>query len=133
MPHRISVLILIAFLPCAAFLAARGPDAEEGHSKPQPQVVELSGTLLRPVKWSPQLELWPAGQIKHFDLQGKLLEGVEEGTPIRVRGVVRTRLHRGGTKDNPSPFPVQWIIWLEVTELEILDDPKAVLDQPDGS
>lgn len=123
-------LAVIAFLSCAAFLAAGGRDAEDAGSKPQPEVVELSGTLRRPVKWTPQLELWPAGQIKRFDVRGKLLEDVKEGTPIRVRGVVRTRLHRGGTKANPSPFPAQWIIHLEITELEILDDPKAVLDQP---
>jgi len=45
----------------------------------------------------------------------------------RVRGVVRSRLHRGGTEENPSPFPAQWIVWLEVTEVEILKDVYDVL------
>ena len=132
MPHLITALALIVLLPPAASLLAANQDANGIVSKSQSEVVELSGTLLRPVKWTPQLELWPAGQIKRFDVQGKLLKDVKAGTPIRVRGVVRTRLHRGGTAKNPSPFPAQWIIWLEVTELEVLDDPKAVLNQPDS-
>ena len=94
---------------------------------PKPEPVELSGRLHRPIKWTPQLEIVPAGQVQRIDLEGELLRDIKEGTPLRVRGVVRTRLHRGGTKDNPSPFPSQWIVWLEVTKVEVLKDAFDVL------
>ncbi|MBA3313928.1 MAG: hypothetical protein H0T47_11675 [Planctomycetaceae bacterium] len=129
MSPRTSALALVALLPFAALLIAEGQEPKEIGSKPVPEVVELSGILRRPVKWTPQLELWPAGQIQRIDVQGKLLDDVKEGTPIHVRGVVRTRLHRGGPS---SPFPAQWIIALEVTELEILKDPMVMLERTDG-
>lgn len=96
---------------------------------PAPECVpiELSGTLRRPSKWSPTLDLAPAGRVRSFDLRGELLKDLPAGSHIRVKGVVRSGLHTGGTKDNPSPFPSQWIVYLWVTELEILDDPLIVL------
>ena len=107
--------------------------ADQGQNAlPKPQPIELSGRLNRPIKWTPQLELIPAGQIRRFDIKGKLLEGIEDGTFLHVRGVVRSRLHRGGTKTNPSPFPAQWIIWLEVTEVRILNHPLDVLKDGNG-
>jgi hypothetical protein len=116
--HRTIAVGLIAFLIATTLLIA----ADE-RKPPEPQPIELSGRLRRPPKWTPQLELVPAGQIKQFDVTGPLLNGIEDGTPIRVKGVVTSRLHLGGSKTNPSPFPAQWIIELEVTEVEVLDDP----------
>lgn len=101
--------------------------AAEQKPAPEPKPVELSGRLHRPIKWTPQLEIVPAGQVQRIDLEGELLRDIKEGTPLRVRGVVRTRLHRGGTKENPSPFPAQWIVSLEVTEVEVLKDAFDVL------
>ena len=89
--------------------------------------IELSGTLRRPSKWNPTLDLAPAGRVRSFDLRGELLKDLPAGTHIRVKGVVRSGLHTGGTKDNPSPFPAQWYVYLLVTEVEILDDPLIVL------
>jgi hypothetical protein len=97
--------------------------AADDRKPPEPQPIELSGRLIRPPKWTPQLELVPAGEIKRFDVTGALLNGIEDGTPIRVKGVVSSPLHLGGSRTNPSPFPAQWIIELEVTEVEVLDDP----------
>jgi hypothetical protein len=105
------------------------PPREGKKRQPEPQAIDLSGRLHRPKKWYPQLELIPAGQIKRFDLQGQLLQGIKEGTFLRVRGVVRSSLHRGGTRDNPSSIPPQWIIYLEVTEVKVLDHPLDVLKQ----
>lgn len=111
--------------------APQEPAAAGGPSpRPEPQPVELSGRLVRPVKWTPQLEIIPSGQVRRFDLRGNLLDGIKEGTPLRVRGVVRSELHRGGTPENPSPTPSQWLIWLEVTHVEILADPLDVLNRP---
>jgi hypothetical protein len=99
---------------------------------PEPQPIELSGRLRKPIKWTPQLELIPSGQdIKRFDLDGPLLRNIDDGTPIRVRGVVRSWLHRGGTKENPSPFPPQWTIQLQVTHVQVLADPYDVLKTDD--
>ena len=102
-------------------------DAEEKQKRPEPKPIELSGRLHRPIKWTPQLEISPAGQFPRIDLEGNLLRDIKEGTPLRVRGVVHSRLHRGSTKENLSPFPPQWIIWLEVTEVEVLGDVNDVL------
>lgn len=96
-------------------------------SAPEPKPIELSGRLKRPIKWTPQLEIVPAGQVQRIDLEGDLLRDIKDGTPVRVRGVARTRLHRGGTEQNPSPFPPQWIVWVEVTEVEVLKDALDVL------
>jgi hypothetical protein len=120
-------LTLLASLVIAVTSVA--PSFAQGDQKPAPEAkpVELSGRLRRPIKWTPQLEIVPAGQVQRIDLEGNLIRDIKDGTPLRVRGVVRTRLHRGGTEQNPSPFPAQWIISLEVTEVEVLKDVSDVL------
>lgn len=97
---------------------------------PEPELIELSGKFTRPGKWSPQLELIPAGQVRRIDLGGELLEPFKGGEYLRVKGVMQSRLHRGSTEKNLSPFPPQWILQLEVTEVEVLDHPQDVL-KPD--
>jgi hypothetical protein len=37
-----------------------------------------------------------------------------------VRGVLGTAHHAGGTKDNPSPFPPTWTVFMDVHEAEAL-------------
>ena len=111
--------VVVAVVALAPVLA--GPRAVSEAGRPKAEPVELSGRLRRPPKWSPQLDLGLSGHIRYFDLRGDLLKNVKDGTAIRVTGVVRTRYHRGGTVENPSPFPAQWMIWLEVTELEVLE------------
>ena len=101
-------------------------------SKPKPpecEEIELSGKLHRSSKWNPTLELIPPGRCGSFDLHGELLKDVPVGAYIRVKGVVRSHLHAGATEDNPSAFPPQWIIGVEVTELETLDDPMVMLER----
>ena len=39
---------------------------------------------------------------------------------VRVRGVLGTAHHPGGTKDNPSPFPEGWMVYMDVQEVEPL-------------
>lgn len=122
--HRTVAGGLVALVAVTSLLIAA-----DDRQPPEPQPIELSGRLIRPPKWTPQLELIPAGQIKRFDVTGPLLNGIEDGTPIHVKGVVSSRLHLGGSKTNPSPFPGQWIIELEVTELKVLDDPQDVFQE----
>ncbi len=39
---------------------------------------------------------------------------------VRVRGVLGTAHHSGGTKENPSPFPQGWTLYMDVHEVEAL-------------
>ncbi len=39
---------------------------------------------------------------------------------VRVRGVLGTAQHVGGSKDAPSPFPTGWIVFMDVSEVELL-------------
>ena len=39
---------------------------------------------------------------------------------VRVRGVLGTAHHPGGTKENPSPFPEGWMLYMDVHEVEAL-------------
>lgn len=117
--RRVCMVIAVAVVTLTPVLAGTRAVLEDRRPKAEP--VELSGRLHRPLKWSPQLDLGLSGHIRYFDLRGDLLKDIKEGTAIRVTGVVRTRYHRGGTPKNPSPFPAQWMIWLEVTEIEVLD------------
>jgi hypothetical protein len=123
---RIATFLLLGI---TAAPLALGVAAAFQKPTPEPKPIELSGRFRRPVKWTPQLEIVPAGQVQRIDLEGDLLRDINEGTPLRVRGVVRTRLHLGGSEKNPSPFPAQWIVWLDVTEVEVLKDVFDVLKQ----
>ncbi|HVX63290.1 MAG TPA: hypothetical protein VHC19_21895, partial [Pirellulales bacterium] len=40
---------------------------------------------------------------------------------VRVRGVLGTEHHAGGTKQNPSPFPAGWTLYMDVHEVEPLE------------
>jgi hypothetical protein len=48
------------------------------------------------------------------------LARLEAGTPVRVRGVLGTHYHPGGTAENPSPFPATWVLYMDVHEVERL-------------
>ena len=39
---------------------------------------------------------------------------------IKVRGVPGSKYHNGGTKENLSPFPAGWTIYMDVHEIETL-------------
>jgi hypothetical protein len=39
---------------------------------------------------------------------------------VRVRGVLGTEHHPGGTKENPSPFGETWTLYMDVHEVETL-------------
>jgi len=40
---------------------------------------------------------------------------------VRVRGVLGTEHHPGGTKENPSPFPEGWTMYMDVHEVKVLN------------
>lgn len=39
---------------------------------------------------------------------------------VRVRGALGTEHFPGGTKENPSPFPPSWTLYMDVHEVEVL-------------
>jgi hypothetical protein len=39
---------------------------------------------------------------------------------VRVRGVLGTEHYDGGAKENPSPFPPGWMLYMDVHEVEAL-------------
>ncbi|MEJ7592159.1 MAG: hypothetical protein WKF77_11465 [Planctomycetaceae bacterium] len=49
---------------------------------------------------------------------------------VRVRGVLGTAQHPGGTKENPSPFPQGWTLYMDVHEVEALNYDLGPKPQP---
>ena len=49
---------------------------------------------------------------------------------VRVRGVLGTEHHPGGTKENPSPFPEGWIVYMNVHEVDALKYDLGPKPQP---
>lgn len=50
------------------------------------------------------------GNARERELEN--LKNIKEGTKIRVRGQLDTFLHKGGSEENPSPFPKTWVIYM---------------------
>jgi hypothetical protein len=48
------------------------------------------------------------------------LAGIKLPARVRVRGVLGTAHHAGGTKENLSPFPPAWTLYMDVHEVEPL-------------
>ena len=51
---------------------------------------------------------------------------------VKVRGVLGTAYHDGGTKDNPSPFPAGWTLYMDVHEVEPLKIDFSPKPQPES-
>ena len=47
-----------------------------------------------------------------------------------MRGVLGTEHHSGGTKENPSPFPQGWTLYMDVHEVEALKYDLGPKPQP---
>ena len=50
---------------------------------------------------------------------------------VNVRGVLGTKYHDGGTKENPSPFPPGWTLYMDVQEVEPLKIDFSPKPQPE--
>jgi hypothetical protein len=59
------------------------------------------------------------------------LEKIAPGSRIRVEGHLGTFHHAGGTKDNPSPFPAAWVMYMDVEKVTILSLPEPDQRQPE--
>jgi len=51
------------------------------------------------------------------------IKKIKPGSWIHVEGRLSTRFHAGSTKNNPSPFPQTWIIYMDVCKLKVMKDP----------
>jgi hypothetical protein len=49
-----------------------------------------------------------------------LLVRLKPPARVRVRGVLGTAYHSGGTRENLSPFPATWTLYMDVHEAEAL-------------
>jgi hypothetical protein len=58
------------------------------------------------------------------------LAGVKLPDFVRVRGVLGTEHHDGGTKENLSPFPPGWMVYMDVHEVEALKYDLGPKPQP---
>ena len=94
-----------------------GPKAaEEPRDKSS---MELVGTLRRPLsaKHAYRLEIYPAGNLQVLEMLGDDLKKLPDKTAVRVRGVVRSQIV-GPAKGDPDQYPVQWGVWLRVSEVQ---------------
>jgi hypothetical protein len=48
------------------------------------------------------------------------LERLQLPARVRVRGVLGTAYHPGGTKENPSPFGPTWELFMDVHEADVV-------------
>jgi hypothetical protein len=56
------------------------------------------------------------------DREFKPLSGLQPGTRVRVHGALGTYQFPGGTKDNPSPFPRAWVLYMDVHQVEVIQN-----------
>ncbi len=49
-----------------------------------------------------------------------LLARLQLPVRVRVSGVLGTAYHAGGTKENLSPFPATWLMYMDVQEVEVV-------------
>jgi len=56
----------------------------------------------------------------NHDREPELLARVKLPARVRVRGELGTEHHAGGTRENPSPFPPAWMVFMDVHEVETL-------------
>lgn len=97
---------------------SEGPKAVEAKTANK-AVMDLVGTLRRPAsaKHAYRLEIYPAGNLKVIEMLGEALKKIPDKTPVLVRGVVRSQIV-GPAKDDPDQYPVQWGVWLRVSEAQ---------------
>jgi hypothetical protein len=60
------------------------------------------------------------------------LARIKRRVGVRVRGVLGTEHHPGGTKENPSPFPEGWTLYMDVHEVKVLNYLPPPSDGPPG-
>jgi hypothetical protein len=55
---------------------------------------------------------------------------VKPGSRVEVTGELHTRFHSGGTRENPSPFPKTWIIYVDVATMKVARKPQLPGPRP---
>lgn len=117
-PLVLPLVLMVCLLTQAS--SAQGPAQEEAKETRS----TLEGTLRVHPKFLFKQYLNGFGDGQQCALFGQeQLEQIEPGTHIRVTGRLGTRFHPGGSKDNPSPFPRTWYIYMKVESVTILRKP----------
>jgi len=92
--------------------------------------VTFEGTLKKHRKWLFEYSIESPSSGHSFALRTcDSLEEIEPGSTIRVQGHLGTKYHQGGTKLDKSPFPAQWVVYMDVNEIVVLKSSKENLQQ----
>src|SRR6516162_1132036 len=93
-----------------------------GNEPKPPKLWTLEGELKVHPKflYSYYLVLLGTGQICALYGAEDQLARLKLPIGVNVRGVLGTKYHDGGTKENPSPFPPGWTLYMDVHEVEPL-------------
>jgi hypothetical protein len=100
-------------------------------SKEKSKGLELVGILHRPksAKSAYWLEIYPKGNLKILEMLGEPLRDIPEKTAVRVRGVVKSQVV-GSAKGDPDAYPVQWGVWLFVSEVQTFASVEEAFREP---
>jgi len=111
--------ILLSF-SCLVIFVSPSYAVSEAKQSIQEQTT-LEGTLKEHPKWLFKylIKLGSGQEIALRDLHDALKE-IIPGSFIKVQGCLATTYHSGGTKDNPSPFSAQWVVYMDVKKVEVL-------------
>ncbi len=92
-----------------------------------PEIHTLEGILNEHPKFLYRYYLTGFGGGQSCALFGweKQLQEIKPGARIRVKGILGTRSHRGGTAGNPSPFPATTFIFMNVNSVEVFGKDPA--------
>lgn len=114
-------LLLACLLVChSATVSAEAGDASSSVSP----TATLEGTLAVHPKYLYREYLTGFADGQSCALRGlERFEEIEAGSRIAVTGRLGTRLHSGGTADNPSPFGRTWYIYMDVETVKVLAPP----------
>lgn len=106
------------------------PQAARHEAKSEGEI-ELVGTVRKPknAKMAHRLEIYPAGNLKVIEMLGDALKKVPANAAVRVRGVVKSQVV-GPAKDDPDPYPIQWGVWLRVSQVEVFPSLEEAFREP---
>ncbi len=112
--------ILLAF-SCVTILTSISFATTEAKQQMQEQAA-LVGILKEHPKWLFKYLIQPLGSGQEIALRGShdVLKEIVPGSIIKVQGHLATMHHNGGTKENPSPFSAQWVVYMDVKNVEVM-------------
>jgi hypothetical protein len=121
--RRRAMTVVATTLAGTATLAGAAPSDKV----PSPKLWTLEGELKVHPKYLYRYFLEGLGNGQSCGLFGSdhgresdKLARIKPSTRVRVKGTLGTEFHSRGTRENPSPFPETWLIYMDVHEVEEL-------------